>query len=152
MTIKEQEKLDHFRQVCRANKLSLTPQRLAVYAALIAADNHPSTDDIFTAVRAAYPDISMDTVYRTLTTFTQIGLVNLVEGYGEARRYDPVLEPHHHFRCQHCNAVIDFYDKRLSRLEPPAFIREKYTVSNVKVIVEGQCDRCRQQTKKETNR
>lgn len=41
MRISEQEKLDCFRQVCKNRRLSLTPQRVAIYKALIACDDHP---------------------------------------------------------------------------------------------------------------
>lgn len=142
MRIREREKLEHFRQVCKANKLSLTPQRVAIYKALIESDDHPRTDDIFNLVRASFPDISMDTVYRTLTKFTDLGLANLVEGCGQARRYDPMTEQHHHFRCKRCNAVIDFHDDHFNALEPPECIKQKYAVSSVKVILEGTCDKC----------
>jgi len=138
------EKLDYFRQVCKSRRLSLTPQRVAIYKTLIACDDHPRAEDIFNLVRASFPDISMDTVYRTLTKFTEIGLATLVEGCGPARRYDPITEPHHHFRCRRCNVIIDFHDARFDVLQPPESITEKYAVSSVKVTLEGVCDKCSQ--------
>lgn len=149
MRIIDRQKLDYFRQVCKAHKLSLTPQRVAIYKALLASEDHPRTEDIFNLVRASFPDISMDTVYRTLNKFTAIGLANLLEGCGQARRYDPMTAQHHHFRCKRCNAVIDFHDERFNTLRPPDFITEKYAVSSVKVILEGICDKCSQNIKAE---
>lgn len=136
--------LDRFRQVCKAHKLNMTPQRVAIYEALIASVDHPSTEDVFKQVRATFPDISIDTVYRTLTTFTEVGLIRPVEGHGQPRRYDPIVEPHHHFRCKQCDRIIDFYDERLNRLQPPASIQDRFIVSSVKVTLEGVCDICRQ--------
>jgi Fur family peroxide stress response transcriptional regulator len=147
MKIRQQEQIEHFRRVCKANKLSLTPQRVAIYKALIASDDHPGTEDIFNLVRASFPDISMDTVYRALNTFVQLGLANLVESSGQPRRYDPVVKQHHHFHCKCCNAVIDFHDEQFNALEPPECIKQKFTVSCVKVILEGVCDKCAQNLK-----
>ena len=106
------------------------------------AQDHPSAEDVFDRIQTAFPDISIDTVYRTLNTFSEIGIVNVVEGYGEAKRYDPDREPHHHFRCMRCNRIVDFQERRFDTLKIPGSIRKKYRVSNIKVILEGVCDRC----------
>ena len=137
--------LDHFRQVCKAHRLSVTPQRVAIYQALMGCQDHPSAEDVFNRIKTSFPDMSMDTVYRTLTTFSKIGLVRPVKGHGQPRRYDPVIDPHHHFRCQRCDRIVDFYDEQFDRLQPPQAIRSRFTVSSVKVTLEGICDVCRNQ-------
>lgn len=144
MKAHEQKQIEHFRRTCKAGKLSLTPQRMAIYKVLIAADDHPSAEEVFSLVRASFPDISMDTVYRTLTTFVEIGLVHPVVGHGDPKRYDPNVEPHHHFRCTRCGTIIDFLEDSFDRLSLPETIKAKYTVSRVKVILEGVCDKCSQ--------
>ena len=136
------EKLDSFRRKCKEHGLSITPQRLAIYELLITSQNHPSAEDVFHRIRTAFPDISIDTVYRTLATFSEIGIINIVEGYGEAKRYDPDVHSHHHFRCLRCKQLIDFQEPAFSRLKIPGSIRKKCKVSNVKVLLEGVCDRC----------
>ena len=50
----------------------MTPQRLAIYKALIESTDHPSAENIFNRVRIFFPDIAIDTVYRTLSTFSEI--------------------------------------------------------------------------------
>jgi Fur family peroxide stress response transcriptional regulator len=134
--------VDDFRQKCRTHNLKMTPQRLAIYEELIKSCDHPCADDIFNHTRKAFPDISIDTVYRTITTFSEIGLVNTVEGYGEAKRYDPDTQPHHHFRCKKCGKIIDFTEESFNKLQVPKKIREKYTVSDLKVVIEGLCEKC----------
>ncbi len=141
------ENLDRFRRSCKAKGFRLTPQRIAIYEALLACEHHPGAEDISRAVRTIYPDISMDTVYRTLNTFSKIGLIHPVDGHGRPRRYDPIVEPHHHFRCKQCDRIIDFYDERLNRVSPPDYILQKFTVSSVKVTLEGVCDQCSQPRK-----
>ena len=137
-----EERLNLFRAKCKANGLSMTPQRLAIYKALIMSANHPSAENIFNCVRSSFPDIAIDTVYRTLSTFSEIGVIYVVEGYGEAKRYDPDVEPHHHFRCTRCNKIVDLYDDNVEKPKIPNSLKRKYNVSNVKVILEGACDGC----------
>jgi len=137
-----QELLNLFRAKCKEHGLSMTPQRLAIYKALIESTDHPSAENIFNCVRASFPDIAIDTVYRTLSTFSEIGIIHVVEGYGEAKRYDPDTEPHHHFRCTRCNKIVDLHGDIFGKLNIPRRIKQKYNVSNVKVVLEGACDEC----------
>ncbi len=134
--------LDIFRQKCRKNKISLTPQRVEIYTVLSKSHDHPSAEDIYERVKKTFPDISVYTVYRTLTTFSDIGLIDVVEGYGQPKRYDIDTNTHHHFRCKSCNTIIDFQDRNYAKLKAPQKIQKKYHVTNIKVVVEGLCDKC----------
>ncbi len=140
------ELLEQFRAQCKARGLSITPQRTAIYEALISSQDHPRTEDIYNRVKAAFPDMSIDTVYRTLCLFAEIGFVHLVEGYGEAKRYDPDTERHHHFRCMRCGRILDFTEPRFDALEVPERFKHNCAVSNIKVVLEGVCDQCLQKT------
>ena len=138
----KKELLEAFREKCRRNNVSLTPQRVAIYSILTESYNHPAAEEIFDRVKETFPDISIDTVYRTLGIFSQMGIIDVVEGYGEAKRYDTDVLPHHHFRCKRCNAIVDFQEKSYDKLKAPAVIRRKYRVESIKVVVEGLCDKC----------
>lgn len=134
--------LENFRQCCRQNRLNITPQRTAIYEVLIHADNHPTAEEVFRQLASEFPDLSLDTVYRTLATFSQIGLINRIEGYGQAQRYDPNIQPHHHFHCLKCNRIADFENSAFSSLKIPDSIQRKFRVSGLKVVLEGLCERC----------
>lgn len=131
-----------FRDRCKQHNLNMTPQRAAIYEELVKSRDHPCAEDIFERVKDVLPDISLDTVYRTLSSFAEIGVVHIVEGYGESKRYDPDISPHHHFRCRRCNNIIDFRDEGYDNLEVPKQFRKKFNVMNIKVILEGLCERC----------
>ncbi len=131
-----------FRDRCKQHNLNITPQRVAIYEELVKSRDHPSSEDIFEKVKDVLPDISLDTVYRTLSSFAKIGVVHVVEGYGESKRYDPDISAHHHFRCRRCNSIIDFRDTSYDRLKVPKEFRKKFNVMNIKVILEGMCERC----------
>jgi len=148
MQTDKKEKLEAFRQKCRAGRLNMTPQRTAIYEILIECEDHPRAEDIYERIRSAFPDIAIDTVYRTLNTFSEMGLIHVVEGYGEAKRYDPDVGLHHHFRCRQCGRIVDFRDAAFDRLQAPAQIAQKHSVATVKVVLEGVCDLCLAEKKK----
>lgn len=139
-----EERLLSFESVCREHGLSITPQRVAIYKELMSSTEHPSAVTIFNKVRQYYSNISLDTVNRTLLTFSKVGLAKVVESSGDPKRFDPNLEPHHHFRCISCGEIIDFLDESYDALEIPAEIREKFVVLEKKVHLEGFCDQCRE--------
>lgn len=135
--------LELFKKKCRANNLKITPQRIVIYQELLKSKDHPSAEVLFRRVNKVIPDISLDTVNRTLLTFSKIGIANLVEGYGEARRFDPHIKNHHHFRCIKCNAIKDFDYEPYIDIIVPENINKRYKVLSKKVLLEGYCSKCR---------
>jgi len=134
--------LDFFRKTCKENNLKITPQRIVIYRELLKSKDHPHAESLWRRVKKIIPDISLDTVNRTLLTFSKIGLVKNVEGYGEPRRYDSKVENHHHFRCVNCGSLIDFDYQPYDNLIVPGDIIKRFTVTNKKVLLEGYCDKC----------
>lgn len=131
-----------FRNKCRQRNLKITPQRTAIYKELTKAHDHPSTLTIFKKVRKIFPGISFDTVNRTLLTFSEIGMVSVVEGYGQPRRFDSNAKLHHHFRCVKCDAIVDFHSKSFDRVRIPEKVQKRFAVLRKRVVLEGICDKC----------
>ncbi len=140
------DSLDLLRKKSKENKLKMTPQRIVIYRELLKSKDHPNAESLYRRVKKIIPDISLDTVNRTLITFSKIGLVKNVEGYGEPRRYDPNIENHHHFRCVNCNSIIDFDYKPYDDIIIPAAIKKIFHVTHKKVLLEGYCNKCRENT------
>ncbi len=134
--------MDFFRKKCRENNLSVTPQRLVIFNEMLRSKDHPNADVLFKRVRSVIPDISLDTVNRTLLTFSKIGIISVVEGYGEPRRFDPVVGNHHHFRCISCNTILDFDHEPYADIPVPENINKRNQVLSKKVLLEGYCSKC----------
>ncbi|MEW6536406.1 MAG: Fur family transcriptional regulator [Candidatus Auribacterota bacterium] len=132
-----------FREKCNQHGLKITPQRTAIFEEMVRAKDHPSTDDLYQRIVRIFPNISFDTVYRTLLSFSQMGIVNVVEGYGEKKRFDPNIETHHHFRCMKCYEIIDFSSESLDCIEIPQELQNRFKIVNKRVVLEGLCDKCR---------
>lgn len=143
MQEKSEEFFKNFKNACKENKLKVTPQRLEIYKELSGAKNHPSAEKIYRRIRETFHNISLDTVNRTLLKFAEIGLVDIVEGSGEPRRFDPDTKSHHHFICAGCNDIVDVYNQDLDRLKVTSGIPEAYTIISKRVVIHGICEKCR---------
>jgi len=139
-------KVKDFERRCRESGLKLTPQRSAIYKALINTDMHPTAEDIYREVRKEMPAISLDTVNRTLLTLAEIGAAFVVEGTGQPRRFDGGLEDHQHFLCIKCGKVIDFHHPPFDNIELPHEIEGKFKVLRKTVYLEGLCEACQNQS------
>ncbi len=138
-----QDRLHAFMEACRRQNLKITPQRIAVYKALMDNTRHPSADDVFQRVRKDFPRISFDTVNRTLLTFTEAGLIHILETPGGPRRFDPDTSSHHHFHCIRCGRIIDFCHDLYDKLELPEEMEKEFRILKKTVVITGYCDRCR---------
>jgi Fur family peroxide stress response transcriptional regulator len=136
-------KTDWFAKHCRTMGLKVTPQRIAVYRQLLKTDDHPSAEQLHNKVKKTFPSISLDTVNRTLRTLSEIGAAFVVEGSGDAKRYDAGMNEHQHFRCVKCKRIIDFHHKPFDDIKLPAHINRKFKVLRKTVYVEGICDLCK---------
>jgi Fur family peroxide stress response transcriptional regulator len=134
---------DILRNKCREANLKITPQRTIIFDALVNDKGHPTADIVFQRVRKKIPNISFDTVSRTLLSFVDMGLLKVVEGYGRPKRFDTDTDSHHHFQCLKCNKIIDFCDTALDAIEIPKDIKSRFTVTGKKVVLEGLCDSCK---------
>jgi len=135
------EKLNAFRENCHKAGLKVTPQRMAIYEFLVAHNDHPTAEMVYRRVKETHPNISLDTVNRTLGTLREMGAAFAVEGTGEARRYDGNLEDHQHFRCNKCKRIVDLHDDSLNNIEIPAVLA-RFTVLRKTAYFEGLCDQC----------
>ena len=131
-----------FRQQCKLNGLKVTPKRMLIFKEMICSTDHPSPDMLYKRVKAKSPKISLDTVYRTMAKFHEIGLCDMVEGFTLTKRFDPKRENHHHARCTSCQEIIDFNNRHYDDLKIPAFIQKKFNISRVRVAIEGLCKKC----------
>ncbi|MBD3306132.1 transcriptional repressor [candidate division KSB3 bacterium] len=137
-----EQKLDRFKEICKTNGIKLTPQRLIIYEQLISTENHPSTDMLYQEVKKTLPTISFDTVHRTLLTFSEIGVAEIVEGTGNPKRFDGNLSKHHHFQCVRCKKIMDLYDTQLDRIPIPTAVPEDFQIFRASIMLEGLCPDC----------
>ena len=127
---------------CRQQGLKVTPQRVSIFNALAGSNEHPTADMIYRAVIREYPNISFETVNRTLLKFVDLGILNVIESYSGARRFDPDLESHHHIHCIRCGKIVDFMNDGFDALEIPKAFEKNYQVVSKRVVINVICKTC----------
>lgn len=104
----------------RVAGLRLTPQRYAILEHLMGSPDHPTADQIGASVNSRFPRASRATVYNTLRSLCDAGLVREVYLEAPAARYDANREPHHHFVCDRCGRLADVPEQGLRGVRAPA--------------------------------
>jgi Fur family peroxide stress response transcriptional regulator len=125
----------------KAKGLRVTPQRFAVYANLLSRTDHPTVEQLLVDLNKDFPVSSQATIYSSLQALRNAGLVKEVLLEEGVSRYDAMVEPHHHFRCDRCGAIEDiswdaFPAMNFDRL------RAGLEVNTYEMTVRGTCDRC----------
>ena len=143
MKIQPEELKKMFYNKCAEKRLKITPQRSLIFDELSKATDHPTADAIYKRVRKSLSNISFDTVYRTLLSFTEIGIINLVEGSGEQKRFEPNLHQHHHFRCIKCRTIYDFENDAYNDIAVPEAVKKQGVIISKRVVLEGICSKCK---------
>ncbi|MEI8217642.1 MAG: Fur family transcriptional regulator [Elusimicrobiota bacterium] len=90
-----------------AHHIKPTFQRLKVLEFLSKSCIHPTVDMIYRELVATIPTMSKTTVYNTLKSFVDKGIVSSLMITGTEARFEYARQSHHHFICEKCNSIMD---------------------------------------------
>ena len=82
-------------QVLREAGLRVTQQRTAILTVLVAADDHPTADEVLAKARALDDTVSFATVYRTLAVLEDAGLIRKLSFENAPARYEMMPQSDH---------------------------------------------------------
>ncbi len=118
-------------------------KRNAILDYLRHTDAHPSAETIYTDLKHQIPDLSVGTVYRNLNLFKQQGLVTSVATVAGVERFDANTQPHVHFICTDCDAVMDLHQMQMPQaLYDAAQESAGGSVSSCQLSFSGRCREC----------
>lgn len=123
-----------FREHLKEKKLKVTPQRIAVYEAVVKLKNHPTADNIIDYIHQNHPNISVGTVYKVLDSLVENKLLKKVKSEKDVMRYDAITEHHHHLYCSETDRIEDYADEQLDELIKAHFKKKKITNFEIKDI------------------
>lgn len=128
------------------NHRRVTRQRLAVLASVEHLP-HATADDAATAVRAALPQITVQSVHVILADLTELGLLRRIDTPHSPARFETrVGDNHHHAICTGCGRIEDV-DCAVGHA--PCLTPEwspgahRMTIRIAEVLYQGLCDDCR---------
>lgn len=108
---------DEIRQSLITCGLKATHQRIVVLEAVTELHgSHPTAEEIYQRLKPANPTISLGTVYKTLDTFIETGLLRRVLSEEGGKRYDSNTMTHSHIYCSNTKEIVDFEDAELEQL------------------------------------
>ena len=120
----------------------MTAQRLAVLRA-VQSNPHAAADDVVDIVRRDIGSISRQSVYDTLNSLSERGLLRRIQPMGSPARYeDRVADNHHHLICRRCNKVVDVDCAVGERPCLTASDAQGFAIDEAEVIYWGVCPEC----------
>ncbi|MGD0281336.1 MAG: Fur family transcriptional regulator [Dissulfurispiraceae bacterium] len=122
-------------------KLKMTPQRLAIIDYLKGNTDHPSAEDVYSAVSTKFPTMTRATVYNTLDTLRERGNIIELEMDSGKKRFDPNTNPHHHLICVKCKKILDVH--REYNLDTAFDSYHDFKILGTHIAFHGICSNCR---------
>ena len=138
-----ERRMMHLQQVCRSAGVKLTHQRLEIFREFAISADHPTVENLFNRIRKRLKTISMDTVYRTISTFEKYGLIKRVKLLDNSARFDINLAVHHHLVCTRCKNIEDFYWSDFDQMKLPKTISHWGRIEVKHVVISGLCSNCK---------
>lgn len=129
-------------QRLRAAGLRATAARVAILKALEFDRRHPTAEMLLESLHGHIPSLSMSTVYATLESFLQRGLIHRIAGTSGRLRVDGTKQDHDHAVCRSCGDVFDIDRERLRRPKPPRELPHGLQVTNLHIQYEVVCSPC----------
>ncbi len=122
--------------------LRLTASRIAIFRIVTEEGVHPSAEEVYQALSGEMPSLSRDTVYRTLGTFEEAGLVRKFPDGEGVFRYDGKMNLHHHFTCSRCRTIFDVGVEETGDVAIPETLRSRGSIESVRLEFRGICLSC----------
>ena len=144
MNINETRKVSgRLNDILRRRHLSATDSRRKILTLFLNHDDALTHGDIEAKAGEKFDRV---TVYRTLQTFVEKGIIHAIPTADNSVRYalcKDCEEGHHHddhvhFVCSNCNKTICLDDVVSPNIELP----EGYAAQNVQVVINGVCKDC----------
>ena len=126
------------------NNLKVTPQRLIIYSYLYNNHIHPSAEIIYNNIKKQNPTISLATVYKTLKSLKDSGLIREINVGEDSFRYDAQVKPHIHIICKSCNKIIDYFPNEdfINKIQDEISNNTNCEIEQNQMYFYGLCDEC----------
>ena len=127
----------------RGAGLRATSSRVAILDHLQVDRRHPTAEMVYGSLRSDHPSLSLSTVYSTLESFIDRGLLRRVHTPDGLLRVDGTIADHDHAICRHCGQVFDVPRTGI-RAEIDPDLPSGLRLVDVKVEYEVLCSDCQE--------
>lgn len=135
-TMKKHLSVEEIEQRLLQHKVQPTLQRIAICRYVLCEADHPTAEQVFEWSQKNLDKISQATVYNTLGTLTEAGLLRTFKfPHSEKLIYDCNTEDHFHFFDEKTQMIVDIDSEAVKvDLELP----KKYKVNGMDLILKGE--------------
>ncbi len=105
---------------------------------------HPTADQVYTALKADNPNLSLGTVYRNLNLLSEMGELLKIRIADGSDRFDGRTDCHYHMVCDKCSRVFDVELSELDGLNDTVFQKYGHKLTMVTLNLNGVCCECAQ--------
>jgi Fur family ferric uptake transcriptional regulator len=129
-----------------------TTQRAVILDILESAGGHMTAEEIARRVEESNLALNRSTIYRTLETLAEIGVVKATR-MGRALYYEVSQEgeEHHHIRCTRCHAMVHLDAATVDRVLNRLAVERGFEVIDIQVLVRGLCKTCQPRKSRRAN-
>lgn len=135
--------MNDIEKVLNSHEIRLTPMRMLIYRFLVTQRSASALNDI----ENAFDKMDRTTLYRTLKTFEEKGIVHKIEDGTGVIKYAICEENcecevgndlHLHFHCNNCNETVCLTEYEIPQINLP----DGYVTEEINLVVKGICDKC----------
>ena len=124
--------------------LRITRQREIILNIIQHLDGHPDADDVYDVAKRELPRINLSTVYRTLQTLKEHGVVDTHRFSEEHHHYEVTKrKEHHHLVCRKCGEIVECDLPILEQIKIHANEESGFSAQSSDITVYGLCRKCR---------
>ena len=125
----------------RSHGKSVTPERLEILDEVLAQRCHFKIDDIILKMTNMEKKVSRATVYRSIKTIEEAGLIKYLRSINDEKIYEIVEEHHDHMICEVCGKIIEFHDLELEALQDSICKAQGFTPKRHTMKIFGICEK-----------
>lgn len=138
--------IEQTRTVLKKHNLRITAQRHIILAYLASHPTHPTVEMIKIGLNRKLPNLGSATIYNTLNTLVEHGIVIELQNGDGSTHYDYFEHHHYHAICDNCGKITDIafkdYPKLENELQKQAESLSGYAISSDEIAVHGLCPEC----------
>ena len=139
-----QSTLERVGDFLRDSGLRNTRARRVILEVLFENPDHFTADDLLDQIRSSGERVSRASVYRTLGLLVEGGFVESREFHRGQLQYEVMDGQHHHDHliCTGCQAIIEFENEEIERLQERVAAEHGYVLENHSLRLYGRCGDC----------